>query len=257
MKDRLKRMAGGVLRRAGLRRPPAPPAEDPHDREFRDLPGWVREIMGRVAPYTMTGPRRVASVCAAAEYAVKHEISGAFVECGVWRGGSVMAMLLTLEHLGAEPRDVHLFDTFEGMPEPGEADRDLEGRSAAGRSRTEGGADGWLRCGTDAVRANLETTGCDLARVHLVEGKVEDTLSEHAPAEIALLRLDTDWYGSTRRELEVLYPRLNVGGVLIVDDYGHWEGARRAVDEYLAAHEIRLYLHRVDYTGRTAVKQHP
>jgi hypothetical protein len=83
---------------------------------------------------------------------------------------------------------------------------------------------------------------------------VEETLPARAPGKIALLRLDTDWYESTRCEMEHLYPRLSPGGVLIVDDYGHWQGARDAVDEYLAAHEEALLLARVDYTARIAVK---
>jgi len=106
----------------------------------------------------------------------------------------------------------------------------------------------------DEVRAAVLSTGYPAERVHMVEGRVEDTLPERAPGEIAVLRLDTDWYASTRHELEQLYPRLAPGGALIPDDYGHYEGARRAVDEYLAARGERLLLSRVDYTGRMAVK---
>ena len=72
--------------------------------------------------------------------------------------------------------------------------------------------------------------------------------------EIALLRLDTDWYESTLHELEHLYPRLGRGGVIIIDDYGHWQGARKAVDEYVSRNRLRLLLTAVDYTGRVAVK---
>jgi hypothetical protein len=87
-----------------------------------------------------------------------------------------------------------------------------------------------------------------------VSGPVETTLPAQAPDRLALLRLDTDWYASTRHELEQLYPRLVREGVLIVDDYGHWEGAREAVDEYFAANGPAPLLQRVDYTGRMAVK---
>ena len=90
--------------------------------------------------------------------------------------------------------------------------------------------------------------------MRFVPGRVEETIPEAAPERIAVLRLDTDWYESTRHELEHLFPRLAVGGVLIIDDYGHWQGARRAVDEYLAASGARLLLSRIDYTGRMAVK---
>ena len=91
----------------------------------------------------------------------------------------------------------------------------------------------------------------------MVPGLVEDTVPSQAPEVIALLRLDTDWYKSTWHELEHLYPRLSVGGVLIIDDYGHWEGARRAVDEFIEAKGLRLFLSRIDYTGRLAIKLDP
>jgi hypothetical protein len=104
------------------------------------------------------------------------------------------------------------------------------------------------------VRAALLSTGYPAERVHLVEGRVEDTLPAAAPDAIALLRLDTDWYAGTKHELETLYPRLSPGGVLILDDYGHYEGARRAVDEYFADAGGRPLLSRIDYTGRVGVK---
>jgi O-methyltransferase len=84
---------------------------------------------------------------------------------------------------------------------------------------------------------------------------VEDTLPDQAPERIALLRLDTDWYASTKHELEQLYPRLAEGGVLIVDDYGHYEGARRAVDEYFRAAGEPVLLNRIDFSGRLVIKQ--
>jgi hypothetical protein len=105
------------------------------------------------------------------------------------------------------------------------------------------------------VQRNLAGTGYDLASVKFIKGKVEETIPAHAPARIALLRLDTDWYESTRHELAHLFPRLVPGGVLILDDYGHWQGSRRAVDEYMAEHGIPILLNRVDYTARIAVKR--
>jgi O-methyltransferase len=102
------------------------------------------------------------------------------------------------------------------------------------------------------VQAAMRSTGYPEHQIGYVSGRVEETIPESAPSEIALLRLDTDWYGSTRHELEHLYPRLVSGGVLIVDDYGHYAGARQAVDEYFAGRPILLA--RVDYTGRMAVK---
>ena len=93
--------------------------------------------------------------------------------------------------------------------------------------------------------------------VEFVQGRVENTLPAAAPPEIAVLRLDTDWYESTRHELEHLYPRLVDGGVLIVDDYGYWQGARQAVDEYFGETGEAILLNRIDDTGRIAVKRAP
>ena len=89
--------------------------------------------------------------------------------------------------------------------------------------------------------------------IHFVAGKVEDTIPATPPARIALLRLDTDWYESTRARAVHLYPLLVARGVLIIDDYGHWEGARQAVDEYFAARGAPA-AHRIDYSGRMMVK---
>lgn len=143
------------------------------------------------------------------------------------------------------------------MSQPTTSDRSWRGDDAIKTfERSKRGTQGssWCYASIEDVRANLSGTGYDEARLHFVKGKVEDTIPEHAPEEIALLHLDTDWYESTRHELEHLYPRLARGGVLIIDDYGHWEGARRATDEFFTAAGIHLLLNRLDYTGRIAVK---
>ncbi|MGH9184340.1 MAG: TylF/MycF/NovP-related O-methyltransferase, partial [Acidimicrobiales bacterium] len=177
--------------------------------------------------------------------------------CGVWRGGSMMAAALTLLRLGDTSRDLYLYDTYTGMTEPGEEDvtSPYDGYSPHKRwQRITGRGDMWAGVAADAVRAAVESTGYPRERIHCVEGMVEDTLPAPAPERIALLRLDTDWYESTKHELETLYPRLVDGGVLIVDDYGHYEGARRAVDEYFGATGEAVLLNRIDYTGRVAIK---
>jgi O-methyltransferase len=112
----------------------------------------------------------------------------------------------------------------------------------------------WCYAALDEVRRNVGEMGYPGEKLHFVQGKVEDTIPGSAPEQIALLRLDTDWYESTRHELIHLYPRLSAGGVLIVDDYGHWQGSRRAVDEWIAQAGVRILLNRIDYTGRVAVK---
>ena len=171
-----------------------------------------------------------------------------------------MAMLLKLLDLGSTDRDVWLYDTFEGMPKPSEIDRSPDGSALKAWERAKArGERVWPHLfapevfDADGVRELLFCTGYPEARLHLVQGLVEDTVPAQAPGEIALLRLDTDWYESTRHELAHLYPRLVAGGVLIIDDYGAWEGCRRAVDEYFAEQPLDLYP--VDDTGRLAVKR--
>jgi hypothetical protein len=216
------------------------------------------EIIRAVRPYTMTSPERLASLIEAVKYLEHSRIAGSIVECGVWRGGSMMAAALTLLRLRAPTRDLHLFDTFEGMPKPGTEDVDIEGNAAAAefeRTRRSDDSSDYCYSPLEEVQRNLAGTGYDLASVKFIKGKVEETIPAHAPARIALLRLDTDWYESTRHELAHLFPRLVPGGVLILDDYGHWQGSRRAVDEYMAEHGIPILLNRVDYTARIAVKR--
>jgi hypothetical protein len=104
-----------------------------------------------------------------------------------------------------------------------------------------------------ATNDTLARTGYPLKQVRFVRGRVEDTLPQEALEQISVLRLDTDWYESTRHELAHLFPRLVRGGVLLCDDYGFWGGARKAVDQCIAAHRIPLLLHRIDHTGRAAI----
>lgn len=244
----------GVTRRLGVdvvRYHPVPP----------DFAADDRALFEYVVPYTLTSPERVSALANAVRWVVREEIPGAMVECGVWRGGSMMAVARTLLSLGAADRDLYLFDTFTGMSDPTEEDRDLRGVPADRRPGIKKHAYlsarfGWG--GIDDVRANLASTGYPTERLHFVAGRVEDTLpgSEpgSVPEQIAVLRLDTDWYVSTRHELLHLWPRLVVGGICIIDDYGHWAGARKAVDEYFAEHGVHVLMHRVDYTARLIVK---
>ncbi len=189
-------------------------------------------------------------------YVVRADLPGAFAECGVWRGGSVMMMAFALQLMNVTDRDIYLFDTFEGMTAPTAEDVDLYGRSAAALLEA-GDRDSnpvWAYSNVEEVRANLRRTGYPMERFIFVPGDVMKTLPQQAPSELALLRLDTDWYESTRHELEHLFPRLCERGVLILDDYGHYHGARKAVDEYLESLPTRYLLNRIDYTGRLLVK---
>jgi hypothetical protein len=216
----------------------------------------VREILSRVGPYTMTSPERVFALVQATRYVVKYDIPGAFVECGVWRGGSMMAVALTLLHEGGPTRDLYLFDTFEGMTEPTGKDRDSMGTSASSiLTKTPSKTGIWCYASLEDVTQALRATGYPSEKIHFVKGKVEDTIPCNDLSQIAVLRLDTDWYESTYHELTHLFPLLKTGGVLIIDDYGHWQGAREATDQYFQEHtESPILLNRIDYTGRIAVK---
>ncbi|TWU08227.1 TylF/MycF/NovP-related O-methyltransferase [Stieleria varia] len=215
----------------------------------------VDTIIG-VRDFTMTSPERLHGLCEAVRYIHDVGIQGDIVECGVWRGGSMMAVAKMLSQFGDTDRELHLYDTFSGMSEPTEMDVAITGEQAEHLLAIESREDAksvWCVSGLDEVRSHMQTTTYPQHRIHYHVGKVEETIPEGAPEKIALLRLDTDWYESTRHEMEHLFPRLADGGVLIVDDYGHWEGARRAVDEYFAEHGIGMMLHRLDYTGRIGI----
>ncbi len=220
-----------------------------------ELNAFDRETLALVRPYTMTSQQRVQALILATRYVARRRIAGAFVECGVWRGGSMLAAARTLSDAGDAGRELYLFDTFSGMPEPGPQDvRAHDGAGAAALLKKPEEDATRAEASLDIVKATMALSQYDPARVHYVAGKVEDTIPAAAPPAIALLRLDTDWYESTRHELEHLFPRLASGGVLIIDDYGWWAGARRAVDEFFAAHSAPILLNIIDDTGRIGVR---
>lgn len=214
------------------------------------------ELYEACRPYTVTSVERMHALYRATRWIHERRVPGAVVECGVLRGGSMMLAALSLLRQEGAERDLWLYDTFSGMEEPGPEDESVFGLRPRNRwrRRREEGHNRWGYAPLEEVRENMESTGYPPGRVRYVEGRVQESLPERRPERVALLRLDTDWYDSTRHELEHLYPRLVRGGILIVDDYGHWRGARRAVDEYLEGREAPPFLHRIDYTGRIAVK---
>jgi O-methyltransferase len=214
------------------------------------------DIINAVLPFTQTSPERIYSLCEAVRYIINNQIPGDFVECGVWKGGSMMAVALTLLSLNDQSRKLYLYDTFDGMTEPSDNDISITGISAKKLLMSSSKAQDdsiWCFAGIEDVKKAVLSTGYNPNNIHFIEGKVEDTIPLQSPSSIALLRLDTDWYESTYHELVHLYPCLSSSGVIIIDDYGHWQGARRAVDEYISEHNIKLLLNRVDYTGRIGV----
>jgi O-methyltransferase len=249
----VKRLVQGALRILGyeLRRL----RSNQPDASLRDVSEQERRTIGAVLPFTNTSVERIVALMSAVTYITRNLIPGDMAECGVWRGGSMMAVALTLLAHGDQSRRLFLYDTYEGMSEPTDHDTTPWGDSAAAMlGRYPRGTGPWCYASIDDVRANLISTGYPEEKIIMVAGKVEDTLPKHLPGELSLLRLDTDWYESTKHELTHLYPLLARNGILIIDDYGHWEGARKAVDEYFQAQAGAHFLHRIDYTGRLLVK---
>jgi O-methyltransferase len=215
-------------------------------------------LIASLRPYTMTSAERLWSLLNAVRYVVEEGLPGDLAECGVWRGGSVMAMALQLKAMGVTDRRIWLYDTFAGMTSPTAEDVEAgTGTTAAEMLTATEVGDGnnvWCVAGRADVEANVRSTGYPMEQFTFVEGDVAQTLRDQVPESISLLRLDTDWYESTRIGLEVLYPRLVVGGVCILDDYGHWQGARKAVDDYFTARGQRPFMHPIDYSGRLFIK---
>lgn len=213
-------------------------------------------LMEKCRPFTMTSPERMYALYKATEYVVRSGIPGDVVECGVWRGGSSMLAALSLKALGDTSRTLYLYDTYTGMSEPTEKDVKWSGQAAQDSwpDLQQGDHNAWCYAPEAEVRKNMAATGYPQERLVFVKGKVEETIPGTVPPSIAILRLDTDWYESTLHELEHLYPLLSPGGVLLLDDYGSWQGARQATDEFLDRHKIRAFLHRIDYSGRLLVK---
>lgn len=229
-----------------------------------DLVASFQSAWEKVAPFTMTSPERGFALWTAVNSLVDSGIPGALVECGVWKGGSSMLIALALLERGAATRDLYLFDTFEGMTAPGEADVDLHGEHAAALMEGSRGPEiaelVKAAAPLEDVRDNIASTGYDMRLVRLIKGDVRDTLKRTQTFSIGLLRLDTDFYDSTLAELRYLYPRLTQGGILIIDDYGHWQGSRRAVADYFEETRVqhrRPTLWAFDYTGWGGVKTDP
>jgi hypothetical protein len=182
----------------------------------------------------MTNPARCRKLWDLSRETLRKNIPGAFVECGVWKGGSSAVMGLAIRSAG-QSRHLHLFDSFEGLPEPTEQD------GASAKEYSGGRASGALvsvnqcKAGLEEVKAYLlGMLKLEPRHTHFHVGWFQDTLPKVASqlGDLALLRLDGDWYESTRLCLEHLYPLLSPGGVLILDDYNSWSGCKKATDEY-------------------------
>lgn len=190
-------------------------------------------------PETVVSVARFRNVIWACREAIQAKVAGDFVECGVWRGG-LCALMGVMAQGEGKGRKVVAFDSFRGLPQPLDKDVDFQGRSAKGCA-------GLFAVGRDKLDALMARVAPGCA-YDVYEGWFKDTLPTYK-GEIAVLRLDSDWYESTRECLEAMYGKVASGGVVIVDDYGHWQGCREAVDEFRAANGIVAPMTKVDYTA--------
>tara|TARA_B100000900_G_scaffold53282_1_gene39488 strand:+ start:520 stop:1275 length:756 start_codon:yes stop_codon:yes gene_type:complete len=217
----------------------------------------VKKIILKSSTFSMTGKLRMYVLSEAIKNIRNNSIKGEFVECGVWRGGNLILMN-ELNKIYKLKKKIYGFDTFDGMSEPTEFDKDPYDISAKKRlensikSETEEN----VHCFSpiEEVRKNISDNS-SLENIILVKGMVEKTLlnNDNIPEQISLLRLDTDFYESTKIELEILFPKLVSGGILILDDYGYWSGARKAIDEYFK--NTNYWLHYVDPSCRYLIKE--
>ena len=202
------------------------------------------EIYERCTAYTMLGFERMYDLYVATRYIVRHGVEGSFVQCGVWKGGSAMLIALTLDKMRTR-RQMYLCDTYEGMAAPGPQDVDWTGRATLSK--------GDISSAMPDTMTNLLSTGYPEQYLHFVQGAVEDTIPAQTPDKIALLHLDTDFYSSTYHSLRFLYPKLSVSGVLAIDDYGGWRGAKQATDQYFEEQDLSLLMLKHG-AGRIALK---
>jgi len=237
-KGRLRKYADRYLHRPDIE----------NDTRFQKL---YSKVGTRQSKYTLTSIEKCYALYKAVQYITKGNLLGDIVECGVWRGGSAMLAALTLIENNQTHRKIYLYDTYEGMPKPTDKDVDINGTpySVLWKKEKE-----LLTVSLDEVKNNMLSTGYPSENIIFVKGMVEKTIPRTLPNQIALLRLDTDLYESTYHELIHLYPKISSQGVIIIDDYGHFQGSQEATDKYFNQESREVLLHRIDYSCRVGIK---
>jgi O-methyltransferase len=219
-----------------------------------------RAILNVCSKYSMTGFERMYFLIKAIEHIGNNKIKGDFVECGVWKGGNLILFEKMMEKLKIK-RKIYAYDTFEGMTVPGKFDYTFKKESAKKiiESLKERKVDPkknivLAECSLDEVKQNYYKNTKFNKNLTCIKGQVEKTLKikKNIPTRISILRLDTDWYESTKTELEILFPLLSKNGILIIDDYGYWSGAKKAVDSYFNKKKVSLF--KIDFTSRFIIK---
>lgn len=252
------------------RRPPREANLNIDEQLGYELEGEATECIHIVKNNTMLSKRRLVTLYQQVAYCEVYEIPGSFVECGVWKGGAMGVMALGNLRQGKQRRHLHLFDAFQEICEP---DAAVDGERALREVREFTGRDGHDKGTLQALSGiydsfggpgTLEenqrllegTIGYPKEFVHYHVGWFQNTIpaDHHDIGSIAILRLDGDWYASTKICLEFLFDKVIKGGIVIIDDYGTYEGCRRAVDEFIKLKQIQAYLVPIDHDCRFFVK---
>jgi hypothetical protein len=219
-----------------------------------EVNNYEKKLINKCLQYSMTNFERMWSLIQSFHHVRQESLVGDFVECGVWKGGNIILLKKLIEKFNMK-KNIYGFDTFEGMVEPSFYDVNYNNKSAKKMFDEHKKKEiGFAMCSLDDVKRNIKKN-TKIDNIFLIKGKVEDTLKNKRklPKNISILRLDTDFYESTKIELEILFPRLVKGGVLIVDDYGFWKGAKKAVDEYFCGY--RQFMHYIDHSCRLLIKK--
>ena len=234
-----------------------------------DLGEEASKAIAKIRSHTMLPQGRLITLYQQVAFCEKHSVPGSFVECGVWKGGAVGLMALANMRYGVNRRHIHLFDAFQEICEP---DESVDGENAVKEVRKELGnlsLEGRLEPltgvydsigGPGTLEENQEllerVVGYDSKYLHYHVGWFQETVPVVSSdiENIAILRLDGDWYASTKICLEYLYAKVVSGGFVIIDDYGAYEGCKKAVDEFIEENQLEVYLNHVDSICRYWIK---
>lgn len=221
--------------------------------------GVVNSIYVHVHGHTLCSREGIVSLIRSVEHVIVNNIPGALLECGVFVGGNIQAMIKTVQACGRNDIDIYAYDTFKGMPKPEAIDFEFKVGPAYDQWKRQQNADSttgsrWVRYSLPLVLEQILPLGYPRERLHFVRGMVEKTIPRYAPEKIALARFDTDFYSSTRHEFEHLYPRVSPGGIIYIDDYGAFLGSQTATDEYIKNNNLPVSLVVIDEHVRMIVK---
>ena len=229
-----------------------------NNQKIVELNNNDKKLINLAQTYSMTPQIRIFNLLQSLRYLKNKKIDGDYVECGVWKGGNIILFKKFIEDEDENSKKkIYAFDTYEGMTEPDKNDYDISSNIPADillKGDKAKRTNIWGICNLENVKKNIQSCVNSTENIKFIKGPVETTLNDtsNLPDKISLLRLDTDWYNSTKKELDVLYDKVMPGGIIIIDDYGHWGGSKKAVDDFFLNKYV--WMHYVDYACRLIIK---